>query len=111
MSESIIKDRPKISGKKAIDEYTPDPSRACDFMELSRISDTESELIHCKNLADYRVKLYGNRKYLIEGGDPSKATDYKSLVEAEYLCEKHFTIKHKYPSPPTPKLSYLKIKR
>jgi len=100
-----------LKKSKAIDEYTPDPSRACDFKWLSKKSDTESEVIFCDLQADYRVKIYSEKRYLVPGGDGSKASDYQSLVEQEYLCENHMEEKYRRSPQPTPKITFIRIKR
>ncbi|MBA7497270.1 hypothetical protein ES702_07882 [subsurface metagenome] len=55
------------------------------------IPDPSKTCAECDSLADYRVKLV-------------------SGIE-EYLCDKHFSIKYNYSPPPTPRITYLKIKR
>ena len=104
-----------MSKKGVTDEYEPDPSHVCDFMEMERISLTKSEIVHCKKLANYRVKLYSDRKYLKDGADATSknltSSDYETRIEVEYFCEKHFDIRYKQSPLPTRKLTYVKIER
>jgi hypothetical protein len=65
---------------------------------------------HCPNLADYRVKMY-NDKHLVEGGDPEKPKDWVYTITEEYLCAEHYDLKYKFSPPPTPTITFVRVKR
>ena len=105
-----------LKKSKAKGEYEPDPSRACDFKwkvetPESTPENRKYEVVFCNAQSDYRVKFYTEKRYLVPGGDGSKASDYQRLVEQEYLCEKHMDEKYKKLPPPTPIITFVRIKR
>jgi hypothetical protein len=73
-----------------IDQEERELNRQCEVKHVSR--EGKGGLVRCDRLTDYRVKRYSERRYLVEGGDPQNAKDYKSeQTEAtQYLCTKHF---------------------
>ncbi len=89
----------------------PDPTKLCEHHGLSRSSPTDVEIVNCSKLADYRVRLYSGKKELIEEGDPTKERDWRYPVTIEYLCFKHYEIKYRLSPPPTPKITFVRIKR
>ena len=100
-----------MSRRKIKEEYEPDPDKICEHSFVLRKSEKEAELVLCEKLADYRVLLSLGTKKLVEGGDASNAKDWEPEIKIEYYCRKHFDSVYKYAAAPTPKMTYLKIKR
>ena len=70
--------------------------KQCEFKKASL--DEEGGIIECDQLTEYRVKRYSENKYLVDGGDPQNAKDWKKeQIEAtQYLCRKHFEREYLY---------------
>jgi hypothetical protein len=92
-------------------EYEPDPDRLCEFTFLHRYSNMESKIVNCDLLADYRIVRYSDRKTLIPDGEASNPRHWKPEVFIEYYCRKHFDQKYRYATPPTPRITFVKIER
>ena len=70
----------------------------CEVSHIVRTSLEKAERIRCERLTDYRVRRYSEKKFLIEGGDPQLAKDYKreQSEATEYVCRKHFEERYLY---------------
>jgi hypothetical protein len=110
--EPTIRDQPEDAYEEPKQgEYEPDPARLCSFQFLHRKSNTESNIIECLDLADYRILRFGVKPYLIEDGDASNPKHWKPRTYIEYYCTKHFDQKYRYQLPPTPRITFVKIER
>lgn len=72
--------------------------KQCEETYAAREQLDKTRIVQCPNATAYRVKRWGERKYLKEGGDPSEAADYEfEQTEAtDYVCREHFERKYLY---------------
>ena len=82
-----------------------DIERICDLTWLEVLEYYEGtykpkrrEKRSCRSKAEYRVTIFSDKKYLIDGGDASNLADYRSekVGEYEYLCGLHFDQLYKH---------------
>lgn len=73
-----------------INQEEREAHKQCEFTKVSY--DKEGGLITCSQQTVYRVRRYGEKRYLKDGGDAQNPKDYKrEQTEADhYLCRKHF---------------------
>ena len=97
-----------MSRKGIQEEYEPDPDMLCQYSRIVEKAGTESEIVSCERLAEYRVLLYLGQ---IVNGDASKPEGWKRELQIEYYCREHFDSKYRYAPAPTPQMTFTKIKR
>lgn len=100
-----------MSKRKKDSEFEPDPDKLCEHSFISGVSETESKLVECERLADYRVFFYPGTAKLVDGGDASEPRDWKPERLIQYYCKPHFEGIYKNPSLPTPNITFRRIKR